>query len=307
MAKGKKTVRAASVTVAKTAGFCFGVKRAVDQVYQLAENPAGPIYTYGPIIHNEEVVEDLRRRGVEVLPEFGSGEEFPPLTPDTTVVIRSHGVGKKVYRELEKLGVKVVDATCPFVERIHRIVEEQAKDGRQIVVAGNAAHPEVQGICDFAHGDAESENGTESRVVCIETPEEAEKLPFPEGTRVCLVAQTTFNFKKFQVMVEKISEKGYDTVVVNTICNATQERQEEAGRLAEASDLMLVVGGRNSSNTQKLFEICHGKCGRTYFIQTAQDFHAEDLQDGDNVGITAGASTPGKIIEEVNIAKRIYW
>ena len=281
--------KAKSVTVAKTAGFCFGVKRAVDKVYELADTVSGPIATYGPIIHNEEVVEDLKCRGVKVLPELGQEGFEELLTPDTTVVIRSHGVGRTVYQELEKRGVRVEDATCPFVERIHRIVEEQSREGRKILVAGDAKHPEVAGICDFALEE----------VICVETPEEIDQLPWEKGSRICFVAQTTFNYKKFQFMVEKISEKGYDAFIVNTICNATQERQEEAGRLAEVSDVMYVIGGKHSSNTQKLYDICHSKCGRTYFIQTAKDFHSEDLQNGDNVGITAGASTPGKIIEEV--------
>ena len=272
----------ASVTVAKTAGFCFGVKRAVDRVYELIESEKGPIYTYGPIIHNEQVVEDLKKRGVDIYDQ-------ETAAPGSVVVLRSHGVGKQVYRELEEKGHTIVDATCPFVERIHKIVEEESAAGKKILIAGDATHPEVEGIMAFASGE----------VRCITKLEEIDELPWKKGTPVCFVAQTTFNHQNFQNMVEKIFEKGYDNRIVNTICNATQERQEEAGRLAEASDVMIVVGGRSSSNTQKLYEICKGKCARTYFIQTAEDFHSEVLHGGDNVGITAGASTPSNIIQEV--------
>ncbi|HJC47367.1 MAG TPA: 4-hydroxy-3-methylbut-2-enyl diphosphate reductase, partial [Candidatus Lachnoclostridium pullistercoris] len=206
------------IFVAKTAGFCFGVKRAVEKVYEQTEKGEHPIYTYGPIIHNEEVVKDLERRGVAVLE---TEEELGRLTGGV-VVIRSHGVSRHVYELLASRPVRVVDATCPFVRKIHRIVEEQTAAGRKVVIIGNAAHPEVEGIKGWGNDDT----------LVVDSAEEVEKIPFPPGTKVCIVSQTTFNYNKFKELVEKFSEKRYDILVLNTICNATQERQAEAKEVA---------------------------------------------------------------------------
>ena len=278
------------VIVAKTAGFCFGVKRAVDTVYEQIENASQPVYTFGPIIHNEQVVQDLEDKGVRVIE---TEEELQNLT-DAVVIIRSHGVGPQIYRLLEERGLTVVDATCPFVKKIHRIVEEQKKD-RRVIIVGNRSHPEVIGIQGW--GD--------ERTLVVETAEELDNLPILPGEKLCVVAQTTFNYKKFQDLVEKFEKKGYDILVLNTICNATQERQVEAKRIASEVDAMIVIGGRNSSNTQKLYEICRKECKNTYFIQTLGDFNPECVNSVRSVGITAGASTPNQIIEEVHTNVRI--
>ena len=279
------------VTVAKTAGFCFGVKRAVEQVYEQIEKADRPVYTFGPIIHNEQVVEDLAQKGVRVI----DTEEELEAVRDAIVIIRSHGVGKHIYDLLERNGVTVVDATCPFVKKIHRIVQEQQAAGRRVIIVGNPEHPEVQGIRGW---------GNEGTLV-VETADQIENLPVSTKDKLCIVAQTTFNYNKFQDLVEKFEKKGYDILVLNTICNATQERQVEAKRIASEVDAMIVIGGRNSSNTQKLYEICRKECKNTYFIQTLGDFNPECVNSVRSVGITAGASTPNQIIEEVHTNVRI--
>ena len=273
------------VTVAKSAGFCFGVQRAVDTVYEQVEKGVRPIYTYGPIIHNEVVVKDLEEKGVQVLE---NQEDLEQLN-EGTVIIRSHGVGKEIYDQISAKGLNCVDATCPFVKKIHRTVEKESAAGRQIIIIGNDNHPEVEGIKGWCRHPA----------LVIESAEQAEALNLPEGTKVCVVSQTTFNYKKFKDLVEILDKKRYDRIVVNTICNATEERQTEARQIAGKVDAMIVIGGSHSSNTQKLFEICRKECENTYYIQTVHDLDLEVLRSTGLVGITAGASTPKKIIEEV--------
>ena len=279
------------VIVAKTAGFCFGVERAVNQVYDQIKHGSGPIYTLGPIIHNEEVVRDLEEKGVKVL---NSENEILTLT-EGTVIIRSHGVGKHIYDMLKAQGVRIVDATCPFVKKIHRIVQEQNLQGRRVIIIGDETHPEVEGIKGW--GDA--------RTMVVKNEEQMEKLPSFTGEKLCIVSQTTFNYNKFKDLVEKFEKKGYDILVLNTICNATQERQVEAERIASQVDAMIVIGGKNSSNTRKLYEICQKECKDTYYIQTLDDLNPESVNSVRSVGITAGASTPKKIIEEVHTNVRI--
>lgn len=285
------------VTVAKSAGFCFGVKRAVDTVYREIESGEKPVYTFGPIIHNEQVVEDLENRGVQVI---HSEDELEGLSGGT-VVIRSHGVSRDVCEKIEARGMKIVDATCPFVKKIHRIVDEEGRKGRHVVIIGSADHPEVQGIMGWASGP----------VTVMHTAEEAESFVPENGKPISIVAQTTFNYNKFKDLVEILCKKRYDNNVLNilnilnTICNATEERQREAKSIAGEVDTMLVVGGRHSSNTQKLFEICKKECENTYYIQTPVDLDSDMFQCSSYVGITAGASTPKKIIEEVQEHVRI--
>ena len=272
-----------NVELAKTAGFCFGVKRAVDTVYkQIEKHQSEKIFTYGPIIHNEEVIKDLRSHGVEVL---NDEEELKTVDADV-VVIRSHGVAKYIYDIMDERGITCVDATCPFVKKIHKIVAEESAKGSYIVIIGNGEHPEVEGIRGWAG----------EQVTVIQTPEEQ---------KVCIVAQTTFNYNKFKELVEIISKKRYDIVVLNTICNATKERQTEARQIAARVDAMVVIGDKRSSNTQKLFEICKEECLNTYYIQTLDDLDINQLRSVESVGITAGASTPNKIIEEVQNNVRI--
>ena len=273
-------------TLAKSAGFCFGVKRAVDTVYEQIQNAKKPICTYGPIIHNEEVVKDLEKKGVRVIE---SPDELDGLEKGT-VIIRSHGVAKEIYEQIRGKGFEIVDATCPFVLKIHRLVEEHSAKGYHIVIIGNESHPEVEGIRGWALNDD---------ITVISNHEEAEKFSLNSEKKVCIVSQTTFNYKKFQELVEIMIKKGYDIIVLNTICNATEERQTEARQIAKDAEAMIVIGGKTSSNTQKLFEICKNECENTYYIQTVDDLDLKRLESVNNVGITAGASTPNNIIEEV--------
>ena len=285
------------VKVAKTAGFCFGVQRAVDKVYELIGSCPDRLFTLGPIIHNEEVVNDLEKKGVRVASE----DDLRTLPEGSTVVIRSHGVGKEVYDHLEECGLSYVDVTCPFVLKIHRIVEKESRAGAHIVIIGDPDHPEVVGICGWCMGP----------YTVIRTEQDALDFVFPADKSICIVSQTTFNYNKFKDLVEILSKKRYDNTVLNilnilnTICNATEERQKEAKSIAGEVDTMLVVGGRHSSNTQKLFEICKKECENTYYIQTPVDLDSEMFQCSSYVGITAGASTPKKIIEEVQEHVRI--
>ena len=284
------------VKTAKTAGFCFGVKRAVDKVYELIENGVSPIYTLGPIIHNEEVVSDFEKKGVTVISE----EDIPKLR-EGTVVIRSHGVGRRIYDMLKTAGISFVDVTCPFVLKIHRIVERESRAGKQIIIFGDPSHPEVKGICGWCEGSC----------TVLRNREDAENFVPDPGRIPCIVSQTTFNYNKFKDLVEILCKKRYDNNVLNidnilnTICNATEERQKEAQSIAGEVDTMLVIGGRHSSNTQKLFEICKEECENTYYIQTPVDLDSEMFHHSSYVGITAGASTPKKIIEEVQEHVRI--
>ena len=288
------------VKVAETAGFCFGVKRAVNKVYELIDTEQKPIYTLGPIIHNEGVVADLEARGVHVITEADLDFSDDTLQ-NGTVVIRSHGVGKAIYDKLKEKNISYVDVTCPFVLKIHRIVEKESLAGNHIIIIGDKDHPEVQGICGWCQGP----------YTVIRNKEEAEAFVPQKGKKISIVSQTTFNYNKFKDLVEILCKKRYDNNVLNilnilnTICNATEERQREAKNIAGEVDTMLVVGGRHSSNTQKLFEICKKECGNTYYIQTPVDLDSEMFQCSSYVGITAGASTPNKIIEEVQEHVRI--
>lgn len=276
-----------NVDLAKSAGFCFGVKRAVNMVFDEVEKSDVPIYTYGPIIHNDEVVKDMQSKGVVVVSDLS---ELDSLKKGK-IIIRSHGIGRNEYEIIKKFGFEILDATCPFVLKIHRLVEKYSKDNYHIIIIGNSKHPEVQGIVGWCYS-------TEYSVV--ENPTDIDEMELEKNAKVCIVSQTTFNYNKFKELVEIISKKGYDSIVLNTICSATEERQNEAREIASKSDAMIVIGDKNSSNTQKLFEICKKECANTYYIQTSEDMDYSKLLTFNNVGITAGASTPNKIIEEVS-------
>ena len=271
------------VNVAKTAGFCFGVKRAVDLVYTECEE-SHQVYTYGPIIHNEEVVKDLESKGVRVI---NTQDELMQLETGT-VIIRSHGVPKRIYDILDSKNIKIVDATCPFVRKIHKIVSESSEQNMDIVIIGNAEHPEVEGIKGWC----------KSKVYIVDSVESVKDLTI-NNDKICVVSQTTFNHRLYDEIIDVIKTMYKDAYIVNTICNATQERQEEAIALAKQSDVMIVIGGKHSSNTQKLFKICEKECSNTFYIQKSSDLELEKIGSDAVVGITAGASTPNNIIKEV--------
>ncbi|MCI9144328.1 MAG: 4-hydroxy-3-methylbut-2-enyl diphosphate reductase, partial [Lachnospiraceae bacterium] len=286
------------VRLAECIGFCFGVKRAVDTVYEQIKT-GKTIYTYGPVVNNEEVVKDLTRRGVRVLEtkedltrlleEIGKSGDSGEENGDCKVIIRAHGVPEEIFRLLEEKNVECVDATCPFVRRIQKKAEEESRKGNHVVIVGNGGHPEVEGIVGWCKGD----------VTVLKNEREAEDFIPPKDKNICVVAQTTFNYNNFHGIVEILEKKGYNGSVVNTICNATEERQRSARALAAEADVMIVIGGRHSSNTRRLYEICSEECANTYFIQTLEDLCLELPETARLVGITAGASTPNKLIEEV--------
>ena len=259
----------------------------METVYQQVETGKKPIYTYGPIIHNEEVVRELEQKGVRILKDE---DELDALC-EGTVIIRSHGVPRRIYEKIRSRNLELVDATCPFVKKIHKIVDEYSSRGADILVVGNEGHPEVEGIKGWCRG----------RVDVIGTEEEARAYRRNPEHSLCIVSQTTFNYKKFDKLVEFFSKMRYDRVdILNTICSATEERQSEAREIAGRVDSMIVIGGSHSSNTRKLFEICRNECEDTYYIQTLKDLDMRRLPSRGCVGITAGASTPNNLIEEVS-------
>lgn len=269
------------IKIAKAAGFCYGVRRAVDEVYRRAEENK-PIATLGALIHNEQVVNELREKGVSV---YESVAEVPD---GTTLVIRTHGVGKQVYDEIKQRNLDYVDLTCPFVEKIHKIVHEYDGKGYKIVIVGDKNHPEVIGINGWCNNQAVvlyDEND-------VVPPELSESL-------VCVVAQTTINKNIFVQMVQILKNTCQTPIIFDTICSATKDRQAETEILAQDSDLMFVIGGRESSNTKKLFEISKKHCHDTYFIENFEDIPQDLFLKNKKIGITAGASTPSGIIEEV--------
>lgn len=279
-----------SITIAKTAGFCFGVTRAIE----LAEKTAaenGKAYTLGPLIHNNDAIERLEKSGIFVTEEI-SEEKFP-------LIIRSHGAPRSVYEELTARGIKYVDATCPFVEKIHKIVAEGSAKGADILIAGDRLHPEVAGILGHAYGKARAVNSEDELLELVKT----EKF-FGENALI-MVSQTTFDMVKWE-KIKIIAKKHYTKVkIFDTICSATTNRQQEADNLARESDFMVVVGGAHSSNSRKLAEICQKHC-KTVFAENAAQLNRGELKsvlssNDVKIGITAGASTPAYIIKEVHI------
>ncbi len=269
------------VKLAKTAGFCYGVKRAVDEVYAAVES-GEKICTLGKLIHNQQVVDDLESKGVKW---YDSIEQVPD---NTKVIIRTHGVGKAVYEQLKARNKSYTNLTCPFVEKIHKIVSKHYDEGFKIIIVGDKNHPEVIGINGWCNNEALVLYDTETQV-----PSEFVNSP------CCVVAQTTINKEKFVQIVQFIKKTCKDVQFFDTICNATTKRQEEAAQLAADSDVMLVVGGMESSNTAKLYEISKSLCPCTFHIQTYEDIPQQINKNNKKIGITAGASTPGRIIEEV--------
>lgn len=265
------------VILAKSAGFCFGVKLAVDCVYEKSKDDK--IYTYGPIIHNKNVVKDLEKQGVEII-------ESLEKDINGKVVIRSHGVPPSVYKLLEEKNIQYLDCTCPFVKKIHRIVDENYKNGKSIIIIGNKNHPEIIGINGFCDNTALIANSLE----------EFEKLNIEDNKEYVLVSQTTFDTTIFEKLLNII--KNDNIKVFNTICSATNDRQKEALELSKQVDYMIVLGDVNSSNTQKLYEICKKNCENTYLCETIKDLQLNIFKKNGKIGITAGASTPPAIIKE---------
>jgi len=270
---------AMEIKVAKYAGFCFGVDKAVKTSFEVDYD--GNVYTMGELIHNRDVIEQLKKKGIRAI------NNLDELKEGDCVIIRAHGIGKKVYDDLNALNVKILDATCPYVKRIHEIVKKQYEAGYRVVIVGDSKHPEVIGINGWCEGKA----------LIINDEKEAELLPHSDE-KAAVVAQTTFKRTKYEDICEVLKKKFAFVLKFDTICNATVQRQTEAEKLSREVDVMIVIGGKNSSNTQKLFEICKENCPETYLVENADELPLFD-KNARTVGITAGASTPETVIKEV--------
>lgn len=267
----------------RNAGFCFGVKNAIAETLKtIEENKQKKVYTYGPLIHNKQVTEELRKKGVI---EIENPAE--DMGADSLVVIRSHGAPKKIFEDIISKGLKYVNCTCPFVSRIHRIVEEKYNEGYKIMIAGDKDHPEVIGINGWCNNEA----------IILDDEKMVDKLTYYD--KICLVAQTTISKNLWHRIKERVKDKFKNTEIFDTICSATENRQKSVADLAEKVDAMIIIGGFNSSNTLKLYEISKNICPKTYHIETAEDLLKENLMKAETIGIAAGASTPDWIIKEV--------
>ncbi len=271
------------IILAKTAGFCFGVDKAIQKVNKALG--AKNLYTYGPIIHNRQVVEEYEKKGVKVIDDIKQLDSVEK----GTIIIRSHGVGKQEIAQIKNKKFDIIDGTCPYVKRIHKIVEQESKKGKTIIIVGNPKHPEVVGIMGWSSMDT----------IIIEDTKQVKKELFDRDKEYCLVAQTTFNYLKCKEIVNKLQKFEIRVMIYETICSATEERQLEAVEISKKATKMIVIGGRHSSNTQKLYQICKAQCENTYHIETVKDLVLNVFSDNDIIGITAGASTPKHIIEEV--------
>ena len=274
------------VRLAESAGFCFGVNNAVNQVYRLLDE-GECVCTLGPIIHNPQVVDKLAAKGVTIVDD-------PSQVPaDSVLVIRSHGVPRSVYDAIQAQGLRYCDATCPFVAKIHRIVAEHSEQGATVLIAGNPDHPEVLGIRGHCTGDVHIFRTEEELEDCfVHHPQLAEKS-------CIMVVQTTFNKNVWKKCEEKAKKLCTNLKIFDTICSATAKRQDEAVALAQKCDLVVIVGGRESSNTAKLRDVCAAYCP-TLWVETADELPRDRFAPGMTVGLTAGASTPADIIKEVH-------
>ena len=271
------------LTIGEHAGFCFGVRRAVDKAFDCAKEQL-PCVTLGPLIHNPQEVARLEKAGVR------SVNGLDEVRPGETVIIRSHGVTPEVYAQCEKLGFPVIDCTCPHVAHIHQLVRDYSMDGDAVIIVGEPDHPEIVGIAGWAHGE----------VFILPTREAAESAQLPG--RALVVAQTTLRRDRFEDVLAVIRSKVQDLTVRMTICAATSKRQQEAEALSHEADVMIIVGGRNSSNTKKLLETCRLRCERAYQVETPEDVPQGVIKNTDRVAITAGASTPQWLLEQVRLA-----
>ncbi len=268
------------LTIGEHAGFCFGVRRAVDRAFACAQE-GRPCVTLGPLIHNPQEVQRLADAGVH------SVETIDAVAPGQTVIIRSHGVTPDVYERCGARGIEVIDCTCPHVAHIHQLVRDYSRNGDAVIIVGEPEHPEIVGIAGWAHGP----------VFILPTREAAQNAALPD--RALVVAQTTLRRDRFEDVLAAVRDKVRDLTVRMTICAATGKRQQEAEALSRQADVMIVVGGRNSSNTQKLLETCRLRCARAYLVETPQDVPAGAIRRTDRVAVTAGASTPQWLLEEV--------
>ncbi|HBV68451.1 MAG TPA: 4-hydroxy-3-methylbut-2-enyl diphosphate reductase, partial [Clostridiales bacterium] len=270
------------IEISKFNGFCFGVKAAVEKADKTL-NKENRLYSYGEIIHNKDVVDRLGKRGMVVVDDI-------PETNDAQLLIRAHGVGKHVLERLRENNIEVIDATCVKVKKIHKIVEEYKNKGYDIIITGDKNHPEVLGILGWCGNDA----------AVIESPEELLELKLDSHKKYCMVSQTTFNTDTFRKIENAINANNIQNIeIYNTICDATRKRQEACVELASRSDVMLIIGGKNSSNTKKLYELSREVCPNTFLIENYKEIPYNYIDKNTIVGVSAGASAPDWIIEEV--------
>ncbi|NLC43817.1 MAG: 4-hydroxy-3-methylbut-2-enyl diphosphate reductase [Clostridiales bacterium] len=271
------------IIIAENAGFCFGVKRAVEMTVDTNNDKKSKVYTLGPLIHNKDVVESLRDQGIYSI----DNDYFGDLSSEDTVVIRSHGVSSNILEEIKKTGASIVDATCPYVTSIQRKARKYHSEGYLIVIVGDPKHPEVIGINGWC----------ENTAIITKTGDELENLP----DKVCVLSQTTEKQANYEKTLEAVSKLSQDVLAFNTICSATRERQESAYSVSKKADLMVVIGGKNSSNTKKLYEICKENCQNTILIENVYEIPDDLIEDSNLkiIGVTAGASTPDWVISEV--------
>ncbi len=274
------------IIVEKNSGFCFGVKNAVERTEkELQENKDKNIYTYGTLIHNRQVIDKLLEAGLHEIHDIDLLNGLD--SEDTKVIIRSHGISQDILSSIKEKGIEYIDCTCPFVSKIHKIVSDFYKGGYKVFIAGNQNHPEVIGINGWCNNEA----------VIIEDEKTVDNLPLYD--KICLVAQTTITANLWNAIAKKVKDKYENIKIFNTRCNATENRQNAARELAKKVDVMIVIGGKNSSNTGKLFEISKKECNNTYHIETSDELTREMFRSAEKVGITAGASTPDWILKEV--------
>lgn len=266
------------ITVAKQAGFCFGVKRAIDITFDIAKEGKKGVYTYGPLIHNPQVIEKLRHEGVETVDNLNSKDI-------STIIIRTHGVSPKVYVETSKMGYNVIDATCPFVKKAQNFTKRLKEEGYQVLIIGDRNHPEVQGLTGFAGSD-------------VVVTDNAEHLPALKK-KVGIIVQTTQAFETFEKVVLQVISEAREVKIYNTICDSTSQRVRETKDLAQKVDLMVIVGGKNSANTNQLVKLSNEVCAKVYHIETSDEIEESWFDGVDKAGITGGASTPQWIIDEV--------
>lgn len=269
------------ILIAKSAGFCFGVQNAVQKAEEVAKEK-GKAVTLGPIIHNRQVIENLKSKGIEYV------DDIIKIENGERVIIRSHGISKEEYNALIAKNADITDATCPYVKNIHRIVQEKHDIGYKIIIIGDSNHPEIKGVNGWCENSA----------IIINSIEDVNNVP-KDMEKVCIVAQTTFNEEKWHSIVCSLIGKAKEMIIFNTICSATKIRQLEAKELSKKVDAMIVIGGKESSNTRKLYEICSENCPLTLFVENADDLELNAIKDAGVVGITAGASTPDYVIKEV--------
>lgn len=273
------------IIVGKNAGFCFGVQRAVDAVYDLLKEEGRELYSIGPLIHNEIVTNDLKSKG---LIEINDYSEIADLK-NKKVIIRTHGIEKDIYDLLRSNNNSIIDLTCPFVSKIHKLVKEYSEAGYKIIVIGDKEHPEVKGIVSYAQED----------IFVVINEDDIRNLKIDRNDKVFIVFQTTTNAENAQKLVDILKNLFYNNRLVNTICNATQNRQDEVKILAETCDVMLIIGSNASSNTRKLYEISKKYCENSYLLTGVDDAKNIKLLKSVKIGVSAGASTPKYLIEEI--------